>query len=236
MKTLNKTLVCTALLGASALALAPLANATPVIDLATGNTCGTALPTFEGTPGSYVGIGSSGQFSVTVIADGVGQPGYPPNLLDSTNVDVHSTGSMTPLYVCVTETGLIGTSLQALQSTLNTNSPFPAPSTPSPGHPAVPWTVMETTYASPTDVAFGTSDQLYSDTFSAMGSAGGTSALSLSSPFTYSLTEIYKITATDGGTLSASMDIADVPEPATLALLAVGLLGTAIGLRRRRRS
>ncbi len=235
MKTLNKTLICTALVGASALALAPSANATPAVDFAAGSTCGTALSTFELGPGSYVGGGSSGGFSITLTAAGVGEPGYPPNLLDSSNMDVHSSGSGS-VYVCVTETGLTGTSLQALQSSLNTNSPFPAPSTPSPGHPAVPWTVMETTYASPTDVAFGTSDQLYSDTFSAMGSAGGTSALSLSSPFTYSLTEIYKITATDGGTLSASMDIADVPEPATLALLAVGLLGTAIGLRRRRRS
>lgn len=229
MKTLNKTLICTALAGASALALAPLANATPVIYLATGSTCDTALPTTEVAPGFYTGAGISGSFSIGVTAFGVGQPGYPPNLLYNSNTDVHSAGSGT-VYVCVTETGLTGISLQALESTLNTNSPFPTPS----GRPPAPWTVMETTYASATDAAFGTSDQLYSDTFSAVGSAEGTSALSLSSPFTYSLTEIYKITATGGGTLSASMNIADVPEPATFALLAVGLLGTAIGLRRRR--
>ena len=53
---------------------------------------------------------------------------------------------------------------------------------------------------------------------------------------TFSLTEIYEITAVGGGTTSDAIDIAETPEPATLALLAVGLLGTAIGLRRRRRS
>jgi hypothetical protein len=215
MKTLNKTLICTALVGASALALAPLANATPELEIAIGSGCSTV----EATSGTGVvgWTGSSGNFTSITSAFGVPVSG-PPDLLTSGTIDAHSSGSGT-LYVCVTETGLTGPFSTSLSSFASTELP---------AH----WQVIETTYADAADTAFGTADTLATHTFTAIGVAATPSDTPISGPF--SLTEIYEITASKTGTTSDAIDITDAPEPATLALLAVGLLGTAIGLRRRR--
>jgi|HubBroStandDraft_1064217.scaffolds.fasta_scaffold35105_3 hypothetical protein len=222
MKTLNKTHICTALVGASALALAPLANATPELEVAIGSSgCSTVKATSNTGLVSWTGTDSSVHFTaITLDATGVPISG-PPDYLNSDTLDVHTSGSGA-LYLCVTETGLSGPiSTRALSSFASSELPRG-------------WTVSETTYADAADTAFGTADTLGTHAFTATGLATSLSALSISG--TFSLTEIYKITAVGGGTTSDSIDIADTPEPATLALLAVGLLGTAIGLRRRRRS
>ncbi len=233
MNSIKKMLFSTGLLAAGALVLVPAANAT-AISMATGtsssNPCGSAL-TVTGSDGTYVGTGHSTHFmSITVTAIGVGASGYPPDLLNTDDIDVRSSGTGT-LYVCVTETGLTGTSLQSLLSTLGTSE--------------IPrgWTIDESTYAEGPSTSYGRADTLLSASFTnpsgtllgSLHATDGVSSLSLSSPYSYSLTEIYEITATSSGTtFNGSMDIAEVPEPGTLALFAVGLLGTAIGLRRRR--
>ncbi|MFZ1906540.1 MAG: PEP-CTERM sorting domain-containing protein [Steroidobacteraceae bacterium] len=222
MKTLNKTLICTALVGASALALAPLANATPELEVAIGSSgCSTVKATSNTGVVGWTGTDSTVHFTaITLNAFGLPVSG-PPDYLNSDTLDVHSSGSGT-LYLCVTETGLSGPiSTRALSSFASAELPRG-------------WTVSETTYADAANAAFGTADTLGTHAFATTGLATSVTPLSIAG--TFSLTEIYQITAVGGGTTSDSIDIAETPEPATLALLAVGLLGTAIGLRRRRRN
>jgi PEP-CTERM motif len=221
MKTLNKTLICTALVGASVLALAPLANATPELEVAIGSSgCSTVKST--SSDGTVTWAGASGAFD-SIVVSGLGVPlSGPPDLLNSDTVDAHSSGSGT-IYLCVTETGVSALSGNALSS-FASNENLPSG-----------WHVTETTYADAADTAFGEAELLGAHTFT--GSPSNSSApsiLSFGAPF--SLTEIYAITASGRGTTNDAIDITTVPEPATFALLAVGLLGTAIGLRRRRRS
>jgi hypothetical protein len=226
MKTLNKTHICTALVGASALALAPLANATPELEVAIGSSgCSTVKATSNTGLVSWTGTDSSVHFTaITLNAFGVPVSG-PPDYLNSDTLDVHSTGSGT-LYLCITETGLRGPVSAAAVSSF---ASFQLPTR---------WSVTETSYADAADSAFGTAETLGTHSFTSAGTSTAPSTLSFSAPF--SLTEIYKIAAVGAGTTSDSIDISaditNVPEPATFALVAVGLLGTAIGLRRRRRS
>jgi hypothetical protein len=226
MKTLNKTLIRSALVAASALALAPLANATPELEVAIGSGGCTTLKSTSSN-GTLVWSGTDPSVHFTsIVASALGLPtSGPPDLLDSETVDAHSTGSGT-LYLCITETGLTGPVSAAAVSSF---ASFELPTR---------WSVTETSYADAADSAFGTAETLGTHSFTSAGTSTAPSTLSFSAPF--SLTEIYKIAAVGAGTTSDSIDISaditNVPEPATFALLAVGLLGTAIGLRRRRRS
>jgi hypothetical protein len=219
MKTLNKTLIRSAIVAASALALAPLANATPELEVAIGSSgCATVKST--SSDGTVTWAGASGAFN-SIDVSGLGVPlSGPPDLLDSGTIDAATTAGGT-IYLCVTETGVSALSGQALSSFASTKT---LPSR---------WKVIETTYADAADTAFGEAEVLGTHTFT--GSPSNSSApsiLSFGAPF--SLTEIYEIEAVGGGSTNDAIDITTVPEPATFALLAVGLLGTAIGLRRRR--
>ncbi|MFZ1099020.1 MAG: hypothetical protein WAN26_06415, partial [Steroidobacteraceae bacterium] len=185
MKTLNKTLVCTALLGASALALAPLANATPELEVAIGSSgCSTVEST--SSDGTLTWAGASGAFN-SIVVSGLGVPlSGPPDLLNSDTVDAHSSGSGT-IYLCITETGISALSGNALSSFASNDRLLSG------------WHVTETSYADAADTAFGEAQVLGTHTFT--GSPSNSSApsnLSFGAPF--SLTAIYAITAGGSGT------------------------------------
>jgi PEP-CTERM motif len=229
MKITHRTLVSAALVAGSTLAMAPGAKAGPALEIAVGSgNCGTVLTPTTGVPGFEQAATLAGGFLVSAEASGLGPFGAPPpNLLDSQTLDV-SGKSGGSINVCITETGVDGSLGGPLLSSLTTN--------------ILPkgWTLTESTYADASDTAFGKGTALYSATWGPSGSsiinatASGTAAWMPSAP--YSLTEIYSITASGAGDTNDTIDITEVPEPATLAIFAGGLLAGALALSRRRRA
>ena len=156
-----------------------------------------------------------------VSAQGITAPGS----LFSNAIDL-STASANTLTVSVTLSGVT-----APLTSSNYLSSFTSNSLPA------GWTVKELTYYSPTNSIFDplhpNGTLLASTLFTHIGtSTSVNSALVGTGP--YSLTEVYMITSTGSGTSNNTINLTAVPEPSTVVLFGMGLLG--IGLVRKRLS
>lgn len=173
--------------------------------------------------------GALGDFLATYVA-GLGDPaltishGYQIDL--SGQVTANKTGTMT---IALTETDLLQP-VGPLGFDQSFGGTLPAG-----------WTITVDAYLDAGNAAFGTADLLYANTFTAPASPvasafaidSAQSALMSGAPF--SITDIVTVTATSTHH-PASFDLTstDLPEPSSLAPLAVGLLGMGLLLRGRR--
>ena len=184
--------------------------------------------------GSLIVTGSSANFSVvTALAFGFPQVAQPA--LDVQTTSISSTGNFATAHTVsfeVTQTGLTsasaGAPLAALASSFTANFLI---------NGAAITNVTLTSYADANNTAFGR-DQLLSSVSYSTSPTGSSPAIVANPTLNNSLfSETVVITATftaAGALLNASSQIVAVPEPASLALFGIGLLG--MGLVRQRKT
>lgn len=227
MKRLFATLAAAGIIAG----IAAPSYAAPMIRLTSGATVVTVTDNLAGDLSAEAGavtyVGPIGEFTTTVTA-GLTKPALGTDTrgeMHLTHLDLSSAVGGT-ITVEFTETGFISASgvegfLAEIGGVMNT-----APGT----------SLTYQVFVDGANVAFSNATTVYANTFLPAGglgafSASASNALSgLGSPFSMTLVA----TVTHGGAGATSFDAtARVPEPATVALLGMGLLGFAVSRRRR---
>jgi hypothetical protein len=194
--------------GAATVTIGASVNGGPITTEATGSGAASANFTIGG-------------YTVDLVN---GAQGALSDIFNSSSLNVSTAG--TPpgtLDIFVTLSGLTSpTGLTGLESTLTSNQLVGG------------WTESLQTWLDPTNTIFGLGTQLAAHGFTGPGAFDMVTFEPLTG--TYSLTELYIISAGGSGTANANIDISQTPLPATLPLLATGLFGLWGWSRKRKAS
>jgi len=203
---------------AAALAVSASANAATTISIGAAHDGGAITDLATGTTSAGVLTASVGNFDVNQITALFGPL---PDLLSSNALDASNNGLGGTLDVYVTIQGLTSAMAHTFKSSLTENVL------------SAGWTVVESTYLNNDNSKYGTLTQLASNSFTNIGTSVQNANPTVAG--TYSITELYHITAVGAGNAQSTIDVSGIPEPATWGLMILGFGGIGAMVRNRRR-